>query len=74
MIHDDYQRVTDFKICNPFFFASFLPASYFKDHQILRPKNSVNSHHSPGHSKSAYEEGICFYHIEVNPFKISKFM
>lgn len=27
MLHSNYQRVTDLKICDPFFFASFLPAS-----------------------------------------------
>jgi hypothetical protein len=26
MLHSNYQRVTDLKICDPFFFASFLPA------------------------------------------------
>jgi hypothetical protein len=27
MLHSEDQRVTDLKICDPFFFASFLPAS-----------------------------------------------
>jgi len=27
MLHTNYQRVTDLIICDPFFFASFLPAS-----------------------------------------------
>jgi hypothetical protein len=29
MLHSNYQRVTDIKICDPFFFASFLPESYY---------------------------------------------
>ena len=28
MLHSNYQRVTDLKICDPFFFASFLPESW----------------------------------------------